>query len=107
MSTKSYHEHREATDEHEATLSRHREERRSGQCEVLAKCERTTKLPQNAKTGVPRADANDGEKTGVKLAKMLKYTYYPFWKSEAATAKPKISFLSNVPLRGGDVESRK
>ena len=47
----------------------------SGQCEVLAKCERTTELPQNAETGAPRADANDGEKAGVKLAKMLNYTY--------------------------------
>ena len=28
-------------------------------------------------------------------------TYKPFWRSEAATAKPKISFLSNLPLRGG------
>ena len=47
----------------------------SGQCEVSAKCERTTELPQNAETGAPRADANDGEKAGVKLAKMLSYTY--------------------------------
>ena len=50
----------------------------SGQCEVLAKCERTTKLPQNAEMGAPRADANDGEKAGVKLAKMLNYTYSLF-----------------------------
>ena len=47
----------------------------SGQCEVLAKCERTIELPQNAEMGAPRADANDGEKAGVKLAKMLNYTY--------------------------------
>ena len=47
----------------------------SGQCEVFAKCERTIELPQNAETGAPRADANDGEKAGVKLAKMLNYTY--------------------------------
>ena len=50
----------------------------NGQCEVLAKCERTTKLPQNAETGAPRADANDGEKAGVKLAKMLICTYSLF-----------------------------
>lgn len=43
----------------------------SGQCEVVAKCERTTKLPPNAEMGAPRADASDGEKAGVKLAKML------------------------------------
>lgn len=43
----------------------------SGQCEVFAKCERTTESPLNAETGAPRADANDGEKAGVKLAKML------------------------------------
>ena len=43
----------------------------SGRCEVLAKCERVTELPQDAGTGAPRADANDGEKAGVKLAKML------------------------------------
>ena len=47
----------------------------SGQCEVFAKCKWTTELPQNAETGAPRADANDGEKAGVKLAKMLNYTY--------------------------------
>ena len=77
-------------------------------CEVLAKCERTIEPPQNAETGAPRADANDGEKAGAKLAKMLNYTYKPFWRSEAAAAKPKISFLSNVPLRGGGcVGSRK
>ena len=75
----------------------------SGQCEVLAKCERATELPQNAETRAPRADANDGEKAGAKQAKMLNYTYKPFWRSEAAAAKPKISFLSNVPLRGGGV----
>lgn len=34
---------------------------------------------------------------------MLKYIYKPFWRSEAAAAKPKISFLSNFPLRGGGV----
>ena len=73
----------------------------SGQCEVLVKGEQTTELPQNAETGAPRADANDGEKAGIKLAKMLNYTYKPFWRSEAAAAKPKISFLSNFPLRGG------
>ncbi len=47
----------------------------SGQCEVLAKCKRTTELPPNVETGAPRADASDGEKAGVKLAKMLNYTY--------------------------------
>ena len=47
----------------------------SGQCEVLAKGERTTELPQNVETGAPRADANDGEKAGVNSAKMLNYTY--------------------------------
>ena len=43
----------------------------SGQCEVLAKCEWTTELAQDAGMGAPRADASDGEKAGVKLAKML------------------------------------
>jgi len=50
----------------------------SSQCEVLAKCERTLKLPQNAETGAPRVAANDGEKAGVKLAKMLNYIYSLF-----------------------------
>ncbi len=31
----------------------------------------TTELPQNAETGAPRADANDEEKAGIKLAKKL------------------------------------
>lgn len=43
----------------------------NGQCEVFAKCERTTELPQDAGAGAPRADASDGEKAGVKPAKML------------------------------------
>jgi hypothetical protein len=47
----------------------------SGQCEVLAKCERTTESPQNAETGAPRADANDVDMADIKLAKMLNYTY--------------------------------
>jgi len=70
-------------------------------------CERTFELPQNVETGAPRADANDGEKAGVNLGKMLKYTYEPFWRSEAAAAKPKISFLSNFPPGGGCGGSRK
>ncbi len=88
----------------ERTRSKHRAgiaSEASGQCEVLAKYERTTELPPNAGMGAPRADANDGEKAGVKLAKMLNYTYKPFWRSEVAAANPKISFLSNVPLCGG------
>jgi len=89
---------RATTDTAEAT-ERTRSKHRAG--EVFAKCERPIKLPQNAETGAPRADANDGEKAGVNLAKMLNYTYWPFWRSEAAAAKPKISFLSNFPLRGG------
>ena len=74
-STKDYHEHRRSyrasTKQHRAGIA----SEASGQCEVLAKCERTFKLPQNADTGAPRADANDGEKAGVKLEKMLTYTY--------------------------------
>ncbi len=50
----------------------------SGQCEVFAKCERTIELSQDAETGAPRADANDGEKAGVKRAKMLNCTYSLF-----------------------------
>jgi len=56
---------------HGATPSRHRE-RSEWPVRGGAKCERTLELPQNAETGAPRADANDGEKAGVKLAKMLK-----------------------------------
>ena len=70
-STKSYHEHRRS---HRASTKQHRAgiaSEASGQCEVLAKCERTFKLPPNAETGAPRANASDGEKAGVKLAKML------------------------------------
>ena len=62
----------------ERTRSKHRAgiaSEASGQCEVFAKCERTIKLPQNAETGAPRADASDGEKAGVNFAKMLNYTY--------------------------------
>jgi len=104
-STKSYHERRRSlranTKQHRAGIAT-RQLAESGQCEVVAKCERTTELPQNAETGAPRADANDGEKAGAKLAKMLKYTYEPFGRSEAAAAKPKISFPFLFPLRGGD-----
>ena len=57
--------------EHEASTEQASRTNVSGQCEVLAKCERTTELPPNAGMGAPRADANDGEKAGVKLAKML------------------------------------
>lgn len=61
--------------EHKASTEQESRTNVSGQCEVLAKCERTTKLPLNAGTGAPRADASDGEKAGVKLAKMLNHTY--------------------------------
>lgn len=74
-STKSYHEHHRS---HRANTKQHRAgiaNEASGQCEVLAKCERTTELPLNVEMGAPRADASDGEKAGVKLAKMLRYTY--------------------------------
>lgn len=74
-STKSYHGHYRS---HRANTKQHRAgivSEASGQCEVIAKCERTTELPQNAETGAPRADASDGEKAGVKSAKVLKYTY--------------------------------
>lgn len=57
--------------EHEAITEQASRTNVSGQCEVIAKCERTTELPQNAEMGAPRADASDGEKAGVKLAKML------------------------------------
>jgi len=63
----------------------------SGQCEVFEKCERTTELPQNAETGAPRADANDGKKAGVKLAKMLIYTYSLFGGVKRREQNPKIS----------------
>ncbi len=72
-STKSYHGHRRS---HRAHTKQHRAgigSVASGQCEVLAQCERTIELPQNAEMGAPRADASDGEKAGVKPAKMLKY----------------------------------
>src|SRR3989344_2128443 len=90
-STKSYHGHRRS---HGANTKQHRAgiaNEASGQCEVLAKCERATELPQNAETRAPRADANDGEKAGAKQAKMLNYTYKPFWRSEAAAAQ--VSFV--------------
>jgi|GEM_PF-3034759 len=93
-----------ATEATERTRSKHRTgivSEANGQCEVFAKCERIVELPQNTETGAPRADASDGEKAGVHLGKMLKYIYEPFRRSEAAAAKPKISFLSNFPLRGG------
>ena len=64
--------------EHEASTEQASRTNVSGQCEVLAKCERTTELPQNVETGAPRADANDGEKAGVKRVKMLEYTYSLF-----------------------------
>ena len=71
-STKDYHErlrsHRANTKQHRAGMA----SEASGQCEMLAKCEWTLKLPQNVETGAPRVDANDGEKAGVKLEKMLK-----------------------------------
>ena len=68
---KRYHGHRRSrranTKQHRAGIA----SKASGQCEVLAKCERTTELLLNAGMGAPRADASDGEKAGVKLAKML------------------------------------
>src|SRR3989344_2277211 len=74
----NYHEHRRSclanTKQHRAGIV----SEASGQCEMFAKCERTTELPQNAETGAPRADANDGEKAGAKRAKMLNYTYSLF-----------------------------
>ena len=87
--------------EHKASTEQASRTNVSGQCEVIAKCERATELPPNAETGAPRAAASDGEKAGVNLRKMLKCTYEPFWRSEAAAAKPKISFLSNFPPCGG------
>jgi len=47
--------------EHKASTEQASRTNVSGQCEVFAKCERTLKLPQNAETGAPRADANDGK----------------------------------------------
>jgi hypothetical protein len=67
-STKSYHGHRRS---HRANTKQHRAGIASGQCEVFARREQTFKLPPNAETGAPRADASDGEKADVKLAKML------------------------------------
>lgn len=61
--------------EHEANTEQASRANVSSQCEVFAKRERATELLQDAETGAPRADASDGEKAGVKLAKMLKYTY--------------------------------
>ena len=58
--------------EHEANTEQASRTNVSGQCEGFAKCEWTLKSPQNAETGAPRADANDGEKAGVNSAKMLK-----------------------------------
>ena len=59
----------------------------SGQCEALAKCERATELPQDTEMGEPCADASDGEKAGVKLGKMLRFTHEPFWRSKAAAGE--------------------
>jgi hypothetical protein len=61
-----------ATEATERIRSKHRAgivSKASGQCEVIAKCERIIELPQNAETGVPRADANDGEKGAMPLKK--------------------------------------
>jgi hypothetical protein len=75
VSTKSYYRpgrsYRANTKQHRAGIV----SETSGQCEVLAKCERTTESPQNAETGAPRADANDVDMADIKLAKMLNYTY--------------------------------
>ena len=72
MSSVYKRSHRANTKQHRAGIV----SEASGQCQVLAKCERTFKLPQNADTGAPRVDVNDGEKAGVKLEKMLKFGYY-------------------------------
>lgn len=50
--------------EHEANTEQATRTNVSGQCEVIAKCERTFELPQNAETGAPQAAASDGEKGG-------------------------------------------
>ena len=60
--------HRANTKQHRAGIV----SEASGQCEVLAKYERTIELPQNADMGAPRVDANDADMAGVKLEKMLK-----------------------------------
>jgi len=59
--------------EHEASTEQASRANASGQCEVLAKCERTLELPLNAVTGACLAAANDGGKDGRKIATMLKY----------------------------------
>ena len=68
------------TEATERTQSKHRAgivSEASGQCEMFAKCERTTELPQNSERK-RLADANDGRKDGQNIATMLKYKYESF-----------------------------
>ena len=64
--------------EHEVSTEQASRTNVSGQCEVIAKCERTLELPQNADTGAPRTDTNDGGKDGQNITIMLKYKYKSF-----------------------------
>ena len=56
--------------EHETNTEQASRTNVSGQCEVLAKCERTLKLPQNAETGARLAPTRmTKERTGEKPRK--------------------------------------
>ena len=68
----------------------------SGQCEVLAKCERMIKLPPHAETGAPRADA--------KLEKSEYGKYNDFTElleAEAAAQTKNFLAISFSPSGGG------
>ena len=64
----------------------------SGQCEVLACSERTFELPQNAETGAPRPTRTTEKRADVKLPLCCTLITSPFWRSEAAEAKPTFPF---------------
>src|SRR3989344_8671439 len=77
----------------------------SGQCEVFAKCERTIELPQNAETGAPRADANDGKGATPYYHKCYTSLTSPFGGVKRRS-KPKIFFSSFCLAAGGYGGSR-
>jgi len=75
----------------ERTRSKHRvgiASEASGQCKVVAKCERTSQATTKHGYGSASPGANDGGKDGQNVATMLSINTSPFWRYEATKTKP-------------------
>ena len=73
----------------------------SGQCEVLAKCERTIELPRTLATGAPRAD---GKSEKAEFGNIM--TLRSFWRLNRR-CNPKFPFFFLAFRRRGRGRSRK